>query len=250
MVELREVDLRFTIDETASLFNRALGLHLSAEDISALDTRTEGWIAGLQVAALSMKGLEDTSSFVKVFTGSHRYVMDYLVEEVLNQQPENIQTFLHHTAILDRMTGSLCNVLTGQTDGREMLKKLDRENLFIVPLDDERRWYRYHHLFADLLRTRLDLSTPDLVPELHRRASEWYESNGFIDEAARHALAALEYDRAAQLIEKLGEVLWERGEPTTMLGWLDALSDEQVFASPSLCNFHAWTLYMNGQTSL
>jgi LuxR family maltose regulon positive regulatory protein len=247
MIELREADLRFTIDETASLFNRALGLNLSAEDLAALDARTEGWIAGLQVAALSMKGLEDTSGFVKVFAGSHRYVMDYLVEEVLNQQPENIQTFLHHTAILDRMTGPLCDALTGQAGGRETLEKLDRDNLFIVPLDDERRWYRYHHLFADLLRTKLNQMAPDLEPELNRRASDWYELNGFMDEAAKHALAASDYDRAAQLIEVLGEDLWERGEPTTLLGWLDALPDKQVIARPSLCNLHAWTLYMNGQ---
>lgn len=247
MIELREADLRFTIDETASLFNRALGLNLSAEDLAALDARTEGWIAGLQVAALSMKGLEDTSGFLKVFAGSHRYVMDYLVEEVLNQQPENIQTFLHHTAILDRMTGPLCDALTGQAGGRETLEKLDRDNLFIVPLDDERRWYRYHHLFADLLRTKLNQMAPDLEPELNRRASDWYELNGFMDEAAKHALAASDYDRAAQLIEVLGEDLWERGEPTTLLGWLDALPDKQVIARPSLCNLHAWTLYMNGQ---
>ena len=246
LVEIREADLRFTIDETAGLFNRALGLNLAAEDITALDVRTEGWIAGLQVAGLSMKGLDDASGFVKVFTGSHRYIMDYLVEEVLNQQPESIQTFLHHTAVLDRMTSSLCDALTEQGGSQATLEKLDRENLFIVPLDNERRWFRYHHLFTDLLRTRLDLSAPDLVPELHRRASEWYESNRFIDEATKHALEAAEYDRAAQLIEKLGEVLWERGEPTSLLGWLDLLPDEQLLASPSLCNFHAWTLYMNG----
>jgi LuxR family maltose regulon positive regulatory protein len=247
LIELREADLRFTIDETASLFNRALGLQLSADDIAALDARTEGWIAGLQVAALSMKGLEDTSSFIKVFTGSHRYVMDYLVEEVLNRQPENIQTFLHNTAILDRMTGPLCDAITKHNKGRETLEILDRDHLFIIPLDDERRWYRYHHLFADLLRAKLDQTAPEQVPVLNRRASEWYEMNGFIDEAAKHALAASDYDRAAQLIEKLGEDLWERGEPTTLLGWLDALPDEQVSARPSLCIFHAWTLYMNGQ---
>ncbi|UCC51317.1 MAG: hypothetical protein JSV68_19740 [Anaerolineaceae bacterium] len=247
LVELREADLRFTIDETATLFNQVLGLNLSAEDITALDTRAEGWIAGLQVAALSMRGVDDRSSFVKAFAGSHRYIMDYLVEEVLNQQPEKVQTFLHHTAVLDRMTGPLCDALTEETGGRETLEILDRDNLFIVPLDNERHWYRYHHLFADLLRAKLDQLSPDLVPELHSRASEWYESNGFIDEAARHALAATEFDRAAILIEKLGEVLWERGEPTSLLGWVDALPEEQVFTRPSLCNFHAWTLYMNGQ---
>ncbi|UCG26027.1 MAG: AAA family ATPase, partial [Chloroflexota bacterium] len=241
LVELREADLRFTMDETASLFNRALGLNLSAEDITALDARTEGWIAGLQVAALSMKELEDASDFVKSFAGSHRYIMDYLVEEVLNRQSENIQTFLTRTAILDRMTGPLCDALTGQGSGRETLEILDRDNLFVIPLDDERRWYRYHHLFADLLRTNLDQTTPDMTPVLHGRASAWYEQNGFIEEAARHALAAGEDEKAARLIEKLGEILWEHGEPTTMLGWLEALPDDQIIARPGLCNFHAWT---------
>jgi LuxR family maltose regulon positive regulatory protein len=145
------------------------------------------------------------------------------------------------------MTGPLCDALTGQSEGRETLETLDRDNLFVVPLDDEWRWYRYHHLFADLLRTKLDQTVPELAPVLHRRASEWFESNGSIDEAAQHALAAAEYTRAAELIEKLGDILWERGEPTTMLRWLEALPDEQITASPSLCNFHAWTLYMNGQ---
>jgi LuxR family maltose regulon positive regulatory protein len=247
LVELREADLRFTIDETASLFSRAMGINLSADDIAALDTRTEGWIAGLQVAALSMKGVEDTSGFIKEFTGSHRYIMDYLVDEVLNQQPENIQNFLQQTAILDRITGPLCDALTQKDGCREILEALDRDNLFIIPLDDERCWYRYHHLFADLLRTRLEQESPESITRLHQRASEWYESNNFLDAAANHALAAQDYDRAAELIEKLGEDLWERGEPTSLLGWLNFLPNDQVIASPSLCNFHAWTLYMNGQ---
>ncbi|MGB3717466.1 MAG: LuxR C-terminal-related transcriptional regulator [Candidatus Promineifilaceae bacterium] len=247
LVELREADLRFNFEETAALFERALGLPLQAEDITALDARTEGWIAGLQVAVLSMKGLEDVSSFVRTFTGSHRYVMDYLVDEVLNRQPEAIQNFLLDTAVLDQMTGRLCEAVTGQPGGQETLERLDKDNLFIIPLDDERRWYRYHHLFTDLLRSRLDQTAPDRAPDLYRRASEWYELNGFIEEATKHALAAAEYDRAAMLIEKLGEDLWERGEPTSLLGWLEALPDEYVVARPGLCNFHAWTLHMNGQ---
>jgi LuxR family maltose regulon positive regulatory protein len=173
--------------------------------------------------------------------------MDYLVEEVLNQQPKDIQNFLHHTAILDRMTGPLCDALTQKNGGRETLKELERDNLFIISLDDERRWYRYHHLFADLLHSRLEQESPESITRLHKRASEWYESNDFLDEAAKHALAAQDYDRAAELIEKLGEDLWERGEPTSLLGWLNVLPNDQVIASPSLCNFHAWTLYMNGR---
>jgi len=247
LVELREADLRFNSEETAALFERTLGLPLQAEDISALDARTEGWIAGLQVAALSMKGQEDVASFVRSFTGSHRYVMDYLVDEVLDRQPEAIQTFLLNSSILDQMTGRLCEAVTGQPGGQETLERLDKDNLFIIPLDDERRWYRYHHLFTDLLRSRLDQTAPDRAPELYGRASEWYELNGFIEEATKHALSAAEYDRAAQLIEKLGEELWERGEPTTLLGWLKELPDEHLLARPGLCNFHAWTLHMNGQ---
>lgn len=248
LVELREADLRFSVEETADLFNRSLGSSLSTEDIAALDARTEGWIAGLQVAALSMKGKDDVSNFIRTFTGSHRYVMDYLIDEVLDRQPDAVTTFLLNTAILDQMTGPLCEALTGQSGGQVTLESLDTANLFIVPLDDERRWYRYHHLFADLLRSRLDQTFPNRVPKLHRRASEWYEENYFIEEAAKHALAAAENDKAAQLIGILAEDLWERGEPTTLLSWLEALPDEQLLAIPSLCNFHAWTLHMNGQS--
>src|SRR5438270_7676919 len=202
LTELRATDLRFTPSEAAGFLNQGMGLNLSAEDIARLSTRTEGWIAGLQLAAISMQGHQDSTSFITSFTGSHHFVLDYLVEEVLQQQPESIQTFLLRTSILDRMTGSLCDavLLNATASGQATLEYLERANLFIVPLDNERRWYRYHHLFADLLRQRLhqrSASSPgderDGVAELHRRASQWYEDNGLELEAFHHAVASNDF---------------------------------------------------------
>ena len=193
MIELRAADLRFTPAEAAEFLNRVMGLNLSAEDIAALESRTEGWIAGLQLAALSMQGLQDAASFIKSFTGSHHFVLDYLIEEVLGQQSEKIQSFLLRTSILDRMCGSLCDavLLDPSTSGQEILEHLEHANLFIVPLDNERRWYRYHHLFGDLLRQRL--GTPALLSEYHLRASQWHEDHGDLPEAFHHALSAADY---------------------------------------------------------
>ena len=184
LTELRAADLRFTPSEAAEFLNRVMGLNLSAEDIAALEARTEGWIAGLQLAAISMQGHKDTASFVKSFTGSHHFVMDYLVEEVLQQQPESVQAFLLRTCILDRMCGSLCDAVLADpaASGQEILEYLEHANLFVVPLDNELRWYRYHHLFAELLRQRLHQSALH-VSELHQRASQWYEDNGLEIEA-------------------------------------------------------------------
>src|SRR5207249_295390 len=184
LTELRATDLRFTPSEAAGFLNQGMGLNLSAEDIAALETRTEGWIAGLQLAAISLQGQQDAAGFIRSFTGSHHFVLDYLVEEVLGQQPESVQTFLLRTSILDRLCGPLCDavLLTPSGSGQETLEYLEHANLFLVPLDNERRWYRYHHLFADLLRQRLhqrSASSPGDevgdVTELHRRASVWYE---------------------------------------------------------------------------
>jgi LuxR family maltose regulon positive regulatory protein len=172
LTEMRATGLRFTSTEAAEFLNQVMGLDLSEEDIAALETRTEGWIAGLQLAAISMQGREDATSLIESFTGSHRFVLDYLIEEVLEQQPESVQTVLLQTSILDRVTGSLCDALTGQKDGQATLETLERTNLFIVRLDEERRWYRYHHLFSDLLRQRLRQTQPDWVSPLHHRASE------------------------------------------------------------------------------
>ena len=249
LTELRATDLRFTSFEAAEFLNRVMGLDLSAEDIAALETRTEGWIAGLQLAAVSMQGRKDLVGFVKSFTGSHRFVLDYLVEEVLEQQSERVQSFLLQTAILDRLTGSLCDAVTGQDNGRATLEMLDRANLFIVPLDDERRWYRYHHLFGDLLRIRLRQSLSDKIPMLQIRASEWFAQNGFIADAVEYALRAEDFERAANLIEGVADAEWERGGLKKLGGWLDVLPKELLFSKPYLCIFHACCLFVSGQQS-
>jgi LuxR family maltose regulon positive regulatory protein len=180
LLEIRAADLRFTPDEAAAFLNTVMGLHLSAEQVAALEGRTEGWIAGLQLAALSMQNRSDVESFLATFTGSHRHVVEYLVEEVFNRQPESVQTFLLRTSILDRMTGSLCDAVTGRADGGVVLEQLQRANLFIVPLDDIQQWYRYHHLFADLLRHRLNQSRAEQISELHSRASAWHAQHGYL----------------------------------------------------------------------
>ena len=251
LTELRAADLRFTPAEAAEFLNQMMGLNISAENIAALETRTEGWIAGLQLAAISMQGHQDTASFIKSFTGSHHFVLDYLVEEVLGQQSESIQTFLLRTSILDRLCGSLCDaVLDSPTaSGQETLEYLEHANLFIVPLDNERRWYRYHHLFADVLHMHLKAKQPDQGSALHRRASEWYEHNGVHSAAIRHALAAEDFERAATLVERsIPEMRRNRqGTTVTELGWLKALPDELVHFRPVLCVDYAYALFGGGE---
>jgi LuxR family maltose regulon positive regulatory protein len=254
--ELRAADLRFTPAEAAEFLNQMMGLSLSAENIAALEARTEGWIAGLQLAAISMQGQNDAASFVKSFTGSHHFVLDYLVEEVLQQQSETIQTFLLHTSILERLCGSLCDavLLNPSASGQETLEYLERANLFIVPLDNERRWYRYHHLFGDLLRQRLQRSSTlstgkekGGVDELHRRASEWYEHNGSAADAIRHALAAEDFARAANLIELAFPAMSRQRQFATLLGWLKLLPDEVVRVRPVLCYQYAFSSMSCGE---
>src|SRR5664279_524654 len=194
LVEIRAADLRFTADEAATYLNEAVGLDLSVEHVSALEERTEGWIAALQLAALSIQGRDDVGGFIARFAGNDRYLVDYLVDEVLAHQPHPVRGFLLHTAVLDRLTGPLCDAVTGREDGSQMLGALERANLFLVPLDDRREWYRYHHLFADVLRAHLLAGRPDLVALLHRRASLWYERHNLTEEAVRHALAARDFD--------------------------------------------------------
>jgi len=248
LTELRAADLRFTPAEAAEFLGQVMGLNLSAEDIAALEARTEGWIAGLQLAALSMQGHQDVTSFIQSFTGSHHFVLDYLVEEVLHQQTESIQTFLLRTSILDRLCGSLCDavLLDPSASGQETLEYLEHANLFIVPLDNERHWFRYHHLFADLLRQRLQrsstLSTGKEkrgVDELHRRASEWYEHNGSAADAIRHALAAEDFARAADLVELVMPGTDRSRQYATLLGWLKAIPDELVRLRPVLSYWYA-----------
>jgi len=256
LTELRAADLRFTSSEAAEFLNQVMGLDLSAEDIAALEMRTEGWITGLQLAAISLQGQEDATNFIKSFTGSHRLVLDYLVEEVLQQQSERVQSFLLQTAILNRLTGTLCDALTGQDNGQSTLETLEHANLFIVPLDNERRWYRYHHLFADLLRQRLhqigNLTTGGEArgpAELHIRASVWYENNGLEIEAFQHAAAANDVERAERLIQGDGLPLQWNGAAVPVLNWLESLPTTVLDARPSLWVTYASTLVFAGQGS-
>ncbi|MFZ1402066.1 MAG: LuxR C-terminal-related transcriptional regulator [Anaerolineae bacterium] len=233
--ELRAADLRFTPAEAADFLNQVMGLHLSAEDIAALETRTEGWIAGLQLAALSMRGYQDAASFIKSFTGSHHFVLDYLIEEVLQQQSESIQTFLLRTSILDRLCGPLCDAVlcSPSVSGQETLEYLERANLFIVPLDNERWWYRYHHLFGELLRQRL--GKPKEFAEFHLRASQWHEENGDLGAAFYHAIAAGDFVRAAGLAEAAWQGMNESFQSAAWLGWVKKLPDKLIRTMPVLC---------------
>lgn len=238
LTELRAADLRFTSAEAAEFLNREMGLNLSAADIAALETRTEGWIAGLQLAALSMQGHEDTASFIKSFTGSHRFVLDYLIEEVFQQQPESVQAFLLRSSILDRMCGALCDAILHNSalPAQEMLERLEHANLFIVPLDNERRWYRYHHLFGDLLRQRLGKNLSQMeIADLHLRASEWHEQNGARFDAFHHALAAGDFERGARLAERAWQGMERSFQTLAWLGWVKDLPDAVIASRPWLC---------------
>jgi LuxR family maltose regulon positive regulatory protein len=295
--ELRSADLRFTPAETARFLEQMTGLTLTAAEVAALDRRTEGWIAGLQMAALSLRQREAAAvaQFIEGFTGSHRYIMDYLVDEVLQGQPAEVQTFLLYTSILDRLCGPLCDTVLGvrnqefresgnreiresgirnqglgghrgpdflipparaaqpgradslSPDSQSLLEYLEHANLFISPLDDQRQWYRYHHLFADLLRQRLQQTYPDQVTKLHLSASQWYEQAGLTGPAVRHALAAQAFDRAAVLVEQVAPAMIQRTELTRLLTWLEALPEEEVQARPLLALYYCRLLYVSGQ---
>jgi LuxR family maltose regulon positive regulatory protein len=246
LIELRAADLSFSADETASLFNQSLNLQLSRRDIQLLETRTEGWAAGLQLAALSLQGRKEPTDFIKGFKGDNRYIADYLTEEVLSRQPEHLRNFLLQTSILGRLCGPLCDAVIDQENSRQVLNNLEKANLFVIPLDDERCWYRYHQLFADLLAQRLRTQQGDRVPELHRRASQWFAKNGFKNEAVDHAFFAQDYDRAVQLIEEIAEIDWDRARESRLLRWFKKLPDEKIDANPKLCIFYARELFKSG----
>jgi LuxR family maltose regulon positive regulatory protein len=266
ITEIRSTDLRFTLAETAEFLNQIMGLDLSTNEIHALEERTEGWIAGLQLAALSMQGLDqqERRDFISAFAGSNRYIVDYLVDEVLARRPAGTETFLLKSSILDRMNGSLCDAVLGRGEtevagesgevrssfpgqySQVILEQLEQVNLFIIPLDDSRKWYRYHHLFRDLLRIRLDQSYPDHAPELHRRASGWYWAQGNWDEAIQHALAAGAFEHTADLIEQIAMKTFVRSELATLIRWIGSLPDELVCKRPWLCVYHAWALRLSG----
>lgn len=258
MTELNANDLRFTPAEAATFLNQVMGLSLTAADVAALEARTEGWIAGLQLAALAMRDHRDRSSFIRTFSGSNRYIVDYLAAEVFASQPAHIQTFLLHTAILDRMCGSLCDAVLGLVADNPgashlaasqlLLEDLERANLFVVPLDDERQWYRYHHLFAEVLRQRLTNGTPaDAIARLHRRASVWYARQGLVAEAVQHGLTAADGAWVADLIEQHGLRIIVGGQIHTVLRWLSTLPDALIRARPMLCTIHALALLFTNE---
>jgi LuxR family transcriptional regulator, maltose regulon positive regulatory protein len=249
LIEIRAADLRFTEEEATSFLNQTMGLKLSSNEVASLETRTEGWIAGLQLAALSMRGRDDIAGFVKAFTGSHAYVAEYLVEEVLQHQPEKMQAFLLKTSILERLTADLCDAVTGRQDGQAVLAALQRANLFVLPLDDESSWFRYHHLFADLLQARLKQTLPySEITELHTRAAAWYEQADYAVEAVDHALAARDFDLAARLVEQNTYSLVTRGELATLTRWIDAMPSE-VNRRPQFLLAKAWALLFAGDAA-
>jgi LuxR family maltose regulon positive regulatory protein len=251
--ELRAADLRFTLEEAAHFLQHTMGLALSAADVAALEARTEGWIAGLHLAALSLQGREAVSDFIANFTGSHAYVLDYLTEEVLLRQTESVQAFLLRTSILDRMCAPLCDALLKDESGSAfilhaersslILEELERANLFLVPLDQAREWYRYHHLFAELLRHRLQALGTAAVDELHGRASAWYEQHGYLPDAIRHALASQDLERAARLIEAAAPEAHMRSELGALQSWFAALPEPVMLRHPGLCIYHAAVLF-------
>jgi LuxR family transcriptional regulator, maltose regulon positive regulatory protein len=245
--ELRASNLRFTAEEATAFLTEMMGLPLSAEQVTVLQECTEGWIAGLQLAALSLQGRDDVASFINTFTGSHRYVVDYLIEEVLSRQPQAVQDFLLQTCILNRLSRPLCDAVREQHDSQQFLSYVDRSNLFLISLDDERQWYRYHHLFAEVLCHRLQQQEPEILPELHRRASRWYEQHELFDEAVTHALAVPDVENAARLIEAYA---WFTNFPSqfqVLLGWLNRLPDALIRTQPSLCLMHAIMLMLTHQ---
>jgi LuxR family maltose regulon positive regulatory protein len=249
-VELRQADLQFTLQETGRFCRNTMHLDLAAEDLAALQQRTEGWIAGLQLAALSLQDSSDPARQVQALTGSHRYILDYLIEEVFGRQSPAVQQFLLSTSILERLSAPLCDALTGRTDGREMLLALERGNLFLYSLDVSRQWYRYHHLFAELLAHRLRIESGDQIPTLHRQASQWYAENGYPADAMRHALCANDWESAAQLLEQITEPLLNQGQVATLLGWYRALPQTVLHDRPRLCYEYSWLLILTEQIEL
>ena len=247
VTEIRAEDLRFTTIEVNEFLINVMELQLSDEESRALEIRTEGWITGLQLAAISLRGQKEPRNFIDRFSGNNRMVLDYLINEVVTQQPDEIRSFLLKTSILNRMSGPLCNAVTEEENGQKTLELLEHSNLFIIPLDNKRLWYRYHHLFADLLRQMLHRTAKDELNSLHQKAGEWFTRNGFPDQAIEHYFKAEDYHRAVHLIEEQADDCWKRGEHSKLQFWLDTLPGELLFSNPNLCVFQAWEQYANGQ---
>ncbi len=239
LTELRAPDLSFTPDEASAFLNQSMGLDLTAGDVEALETRTEGWVAGLQLAALSMQGREDVPGFIRAFAGDDRHIVDYLVEEVLQRQPERVRSFLLQTSILDRLSGPLCDAVTAREDGKEMLEALEQGNLFVVPLDDKRQWYRYHHLFQDFLRSRAVGPGTEVAQDLHRRAAKWFEERGMAAEAIEQARAAGDHETVARLLVANFEEFVNIGQYASISSWSASLPEEMVQKRPRLALIHA-----------
>jgi LuxR family maltose regulon positive regulatory protein len=246
MVEIRAADLIFSLPETAAFLEKTTGLNLTAEEVAQLEQHTEGWIAGLQLAAFSMQGCRDVSAFLKAFSGQHRFILEYLAEEVLHKQSEEVRTFLLQTSILERFSAPLCETVTGHAGGQDVLYRLEQANLFLIPLDEERRWYRYHHLFAGFLQNRLRQTDPEQIRELHKRAREWLAGNNLPEEAIQHALSGQEPVKAAELIEEVGYRLVMSNKLFTLKGWLDALPDTIRHSRPQLTLFLALAEVLSG----
>lgn len=246
LAELRADEIRFTSDEVVIFLNQVMKLDIAPKDVAALEKRTEGWIVGLQMAALSMQNRSDIPAFIQAFTGTNRFILDYLLEEVLEQQPTDIQRFLLKTSLLDQVTAPLCDFVLERRDSQKILTQLEKANLFLVPLDDLRQWYRYHHLFSELLRNQLTLTYPDIVPSLHQKASQWFESQGFIDETVAHAFAAQDDERVAHLCEKFAQNLLQQSKHSILSNWIEALPNELVYQRPWLCVYQSWTRHWAG----
>jgi LuxR family maltose regulon positive regulatory protein len=246
LTEVRAADLRFTAQEAAELLRAAVGSDLPEAAVAALEDRTEGWVAGLQLAALSLRGRTDIAGFLQSFSGSHRHVMDYLAEEVLDRQPEPLRTFLLETSVLERLSGSLCEAVTGRADSQQLLEQVERANLFLMPLDEGRGWWRYHQLFADLLHARLARERPERLPALHRAAAAWSEEHGLVDDAVRHALA-VDHEQVLRVAEQHITAAMARSEGATLTRWLAALPTEVVRSRPRLCLLQAYRAVGDGQ---
>jgi len=248
LLEIRISDLSFSANEIAVFFNKKLKLGLSNSEILSLESKTEGWIAGLQLAALSMQEIEDRAGFIEALAGSNRYIMDYLIEEVLRKQPDEVQKFLLKTSFLKQISAPLCNKILHRNNSQQILEHLDRDNMFVIPLDTERKWYRYHHLFADLLQQKLLLENKTEVENLHKQASLWLDENGFYDLAIEHALAIEDYKKSIQIIGMNVETMWEQGKHAAILNYGNLLPDDLIKENPGFCLYYSWILISGGET--
>ena len=250
LTEVRSKDLRFSLEEAHTFLNDSMRLMLENRDITLLEQRTEGWIAGLQMAALSIQSRGDVAGFLEGFTGTHRFVLDYLLEEVLSQQRPEVLNFLLRTSLVQHLTASLCDAITDSKDSQAMLVQLEASNMFLVPLDDERQWYRYHHLFSDMLQSRLKKNHPEFIPDIHSKACTWYTQHGFIPKALLHAVAANNMDCLVNLVENYAFTIFDVDEASTLLNWLNSLPDSVMGSSPWLHIARAWLLAYLGQVEL